>query len=118
MSEDLLDYWQRMIRPVFPANAWVKSSLSGGDHVMQIDWNLEDDRHKLNRRSRKIEIIIKEEFIDDYLDKSKDDRALYEVRMKKWISDRYHDFCLDQENETAYSATPVKWRISKDALRP
>jgi len=116
MTEDLLDYWQRMIKPFFPANAWVASRLSGGDHLMEIDWNLECDLHKHNRRSRKIEIVIKEEVIDDYLDKNKDERALYDVRMKEWISGRYRDFCLDQEDQTSYSASPVKWRISKDAL--
>ncbi len=117
MTEDLLDYWQRMIKPLFPANAWVASRLTGGDHLMQIDWNLENDQHKQSRRSRKIEIIIKEEVIDEYLDRNKDERALYDNKIKACISERYHDFCLDQEAHASNSGSPVKWRISKEMLR-
>lgn len=116
MTEDLLDYWLRMIKPFFPENAWVASSFSGGDHLIQIDWNLETSPRKQSRRSRKIEIIIKEEVIDDYLDKNKDERALSDTQMKHWISERYHDFILDQDAHTTNSATPIRWRISKAAL--
>ena len=118
MTEDLLDYWLRMIKPFFPANAWIASRLIGGDHLIEIDWNLENDPHKENRRSRKIEIIIKEEIIDDYLDRNKNERELYDSRIKAWISERYQNFCLDQEGHTSNSGSPVKWRISKDLLRP
>ena len=118
MTEDLLDYWLRMIKPFFPPNAWVASRLVGGDHLLQIDWNLETDLHKQNRRSRKIEIIIKEEVIDNYLDMNKNERALQDGKMKEWISARYRDFYLDEEAQTSHSTSPVKWRISKDVLSP
>lgn len=116
MTEDLLDYWLRMIKPLFPTNAWIASNLSGGDHFIQIDWKLENNPHRSNKRSRKIEIIIKEEVIDDYLNKNKDERALSDIKMKKWISERYHDFHLDQDVNTSNSAFPDKWRMSKDVL--
>ncbi len=116
MTEDLLDYWLRMIKPLFPANAWIISRVVGSDHLMQIDWNLETDLHKQNRRSRKIEIIIKEEVIDDYLDKNKDERTLQDVRMKEWISTHYRQFLLDDEAGTSHPASPLKWRISRDVL--
>lgn len=117
MTEDLLDYWLRMIKPFFPANAWVASRLVGGDHLLQVDWNLECDPHKQSRRSRKIEIIIKEEVIDDYLDRNKEERVLCDIKMKEWISEQYHNFCLDQEAYPSNSGSPVKWRISKDVIR-
>jgi len=116
MTEDLLDYWLRMIKPLFPANAWVASSLSGGGHTIQIDWKLENDPQRQNKRSRKIEIIIKEEVIDDYLTKTRDERALSDIKMKQWIAERYKDFILDQDADTVHSASPDKWRISKDML--
>jgi len=116
MTEDLLDYWLRIIKPLFPTNAWIASSLSGGGHLIQVDWKLENDPHQRSKRSRKIEITIKEEVIDDYLAKNKDERALSDIKMKKWISDRYNNFILDQDTGTSYSAAPDKWRISKDVL--
>jgi hypothetical protein len=116
MTEDLLDYWLRIIKPLFPANAWVASSLSSGGHLIHIDWKLKNDPHQRNKRSRKIEIIIKEEVIDDYLTKNKDERELSDIKMKKWISERYNNFSLDQDANTSNSASPDKWRISKDVL--
>lgn len=116
MTEDLLDYWLRIIKPIFPTNAWIASSLSGGNHLIQIDWKLENDPHRLNKRSRKIEIIIKEETIDDYLSKNKDERILSDIKMKQWISEQYSNFSLDHDANTSNSASPDKWRISKDML--
>ena len=116
MTEDLLDYWLRIIKPLFPTNAWVASSISGGDHVIQIDWKLENDPHRRNKRSRKIEIIIKEDAIDDYLNMNMDERVLSDIKMKRWISERYNNFILDQDACTSNSASPDRWRISRGAL--
>jgi hypothetical protein len=113
MTEDLLDYWLRIIKPLFPTNAWIASRLSGGDHLIQIDWKLENDPHQPSKRSRKIEIIIKEEAIDDYLNKDKNERALSDIKMKQWISERYNNFILDQDANTSNSVFPDRWRISK-----
>lgn len=112
MTEDLLDYWLRIIKPLFPTNAWVASRLSGGDHLIQIDWKLENDPHQPNRRSRKIEIIIKEKAIDDYLNQNKNERALSDIKMKQWISEQYNHFSLDQDTHTS----PDRWRISRGML--
>ena len=116
MTEDLLDYWLRIIKPLFPTNAWFASNLSGGDHCIQIDWKLENDPHQRNKRSRKIEIIIKEETIDDYLNKNKDERTLSDIRMKQWISERYNNFILEPDADASNSASPDRWRIFKDVL--
>jgi len=116
MNEDLLDYWLRIIKPLLPANAWVDSRLSRGDYLIQIDWKLENDPHQQNKRSRKIEIIIKEEVIDDYLSKSMGERVLSDIKMKQWISERYNNFRLDQDDNTSHPIFPDRWRISKGVL--
>jgi hypothetical protein len=116
MTEDLLDYWLRIIKPLFPANAWVASQLSKGDHLIQIDWKLENDPHQRGKRSRKIQIIIKEEVIDDYLNKNKDERALSDIKMKNWISEQYAQFDPDHDAHTSNSISTDKWRISRDVL--
>jgi hypothetical protein len=116
MNEDLLDYWLRIIKPLLPTNAWVDSRLSRGDYLIQIDWKLENDTHQQNKRSRKIEIIIKEEAIDDYLNKNMGERALSDIKIKQWISERYNNFRLDQDANTPNSTFPDIWRISKGVL--
>ncbi len=116
MTEDLLDRWLRIIKSILPTNAWVASRLSGGDYIIKIDWKLENDPRQPNKRSRMIEIIIKEEVIDDYLNKDKDERALSEIKMRQWISERYNHFTFDQNANTSNPTSPNKWRISNDVL--
>jgi hypothetical protein len=116
MNEDLLDYWLRIIKPLLPMNAWVDSRLSKGDYLIQIDWKLENGPYQQNKRSRKIEIIINEEAIDDYLNKNKNERALSDVKMKQWIAERYNNFNLNQDANTSNSTFPDRWRISKIVL--
>jgi hypothetical protein len=116
MTEDLLDYWLRIIRPLFPTNAWIASRLSEGDHVIEIDWRLENDPHQPSKRSRKIQITIQEEAIDDYLDKNKGERELSDIKMKKCISERYNQFDPDHDAHTSRSVSTDKWRISRDVL--
>jgi len=116
MTEDLLDYWLRIIKPLLPTNAWVASRLSHGDYLIQIDWKIENDIHQSNKRSRKIEIIIKEAAIDDYLNKNKNERELSDIKMRQWISERYSNFNLDCDDNDSHYVSPDKWRISKDVL--
>ena len=71
MTEDLLDYWVRLIKPFFPTNAWIVTRYSGDDHIIEIDWKLDDDPGQPNRRSRKIQITISDGAVEDYLDKNK-----------------------------------------------
>ena len=116
MTEDLLDYWLRIITPIFPANAWIASRFSNGDHVIQIDWRLENDPHQPNKRSRKIQIIIREEAINAYLDKSKVEQEFSDIKMKNWIAERYNQFDPDHSAHTSMSVSTDKWRISKDVM--
>jgi len=116
MNEDLLDYWLRIITPIFPSNAWIAARLSNGDHLILIDWKLENDPRQSNKRSRKIQIIIQEEAIDDYLAKEKADRERSDINMKKWISEKYNQFEPDQDAHTSRSAYADKWHISIDVL--
>jgi len=116
MTEDLLDYWVRMIKPFFPANAWIVARYAGDDHIIEIDWKLDDDQGRPNRRSRKIQITISEEAIDDYLDKDKKERELFEISLKKLIHERYSHFNAEQASQGSPSASTDKLRIAGDTL--
>ena len=116
MTEDLLDYWLRIITPIFPANAWIASRFSNGGYEIQIDWRLEKDLHQSNKRSRKILLIIREEAIDDYLNKNKAERELSDIKMGKWISERYSHFNADHDAHSSRYVSADKWSISKDVL--
>lgn len=116
MAEDLMDYWVRLIKPIFPTNAWIVSHFSDNDHIIQIDWNIDNDTKRSNKRSKKIEIIIKEDAIDLYLDKNKQDRELYGDALKLFIGERYNHFNPDNDALTNRSVRTEKWLVSKAIL--
>jgi hypothetical protein len=116
MAEDLLDYWVGLIKIIFPTNAWINSCFSKNDHLIQIDWKLQDDLKNPAKRSRKIEIVIKEGAIDDYLDKNKQGRELSDVMLKEFICRRYNQFLSQNDIQTSPYASPEKWLISRDVL--
>ncbi|MFH1080132.1 MAG: hypothetical protein V1766_07725 [Pseudomonadota bacterium] len=116
MAEDLLDYWVRLIKTVFPANAWIISRFFNNDHLIQIDWKLENDPKNPNKRSKKIEIIIKERAIENYLDKNKKDRELSDIMLKEFICERYNHLSSNDDIYTTQYVPRETWLISKDIL--
>ncbi len=113
MTEDLLDYWVRLIKPFFPANAWIVTRYSGEDHVIEIDWKLDDVPERTSQRSRKIQIIISGGAIEEYLNKNKQERELFEINLKKLIHERYNQSSPDPHRQASY---PNKLTITRDTL--
>ena len=116
MAEDLLDFWVRLITPIFPTNAWIVSRFSKNNHIIQIDWKLGNDPQKPSKRSKTIEITIKEDAIEDYLDKNKKDRELSDIMLKEFICERYNHFISDNDIHANQYASTEKWLISRDVL--
>ena len=116
MTEDLLDYWVRLIKPFFPTNAWIVTRYSGDDHIIEIDWKLDDDPGQPNRRSRKIQITISDGAIEDYLDKNKKEREVFEIGLKKLIHERYNHPAPDEQVHRGSSAQADKLLIARNTL--
>jgi hypothetical protein len=114
MAEDLLDHWVKMIRPIFPTNAWIISELSKEDYIIQIDWNIDNDAKRGNKRSRKIKIVIKEDAINDYLGKNIQDRESYNITLIQWMNERYAQFYEYNTPDTYQSLAVEKWLVTKD----
>jgi hypothetical protein len=116
MAEDLLDYWVRLIKTIFPANAWINSRFSNNDYLIQIDWKLQNDSENPAKRSKKIEIIIKEAVIDDYLNKNKKNRDLSDIILKEFICERYNHSISYNDIDTNQHASTGTWLISRDVI--
>jgi hypothetical protein len=116
MAEDLLDHWVKLITPIFPPNAWIVSLFSKNNYIIQIDWKMGSDPKRRDKRSKKIQIIIKEDAIDDYLDKNKNDRELYNAKLKQSTYERYHFFLPDNDSATNQFIPMETWLVTKDFL--
>ena len=64
----------------------------------------------------KFEIIIKDDAIEDYLDKNKKDRELSDILLKEFICERYNHFISDNDISTNQHVSKEKWLISKQVL--
>jgi hypothetical protein len=116
MAEDLLDYWVRLIKTIFPANAWINSLFSNNDYLIQVDWKLQNDSKNATKRSKKIMIIIKELAINDYLGKNKNDREKSDILLETFICRQYHHFISENDTDPNPHAAVEKWLISKDVI--
>lgn len=116
MAEDLLDYWVRLIKAIFPANARIKSRFSNDDNLIQIDWKLQNDGESPPKGLKKIEIIIRERTIEDYLAKDRRGRESSDIILKEFIRERYDHFIFDTDMHTNQYASTAKWLISTDVL--
>jgi len=116
MAEDLLDYWVRLIKTIFPENVWMNSLFSNNDYLIQIDWKLQNDPENPSKRSKRIVIIIKELAINDYLDKNKKDREISDSLLKTFIFERYNHFISDNGLDVNQHASAEKWLISRDEI--
>jgi hypothetical protein len=117
MAEDLLDYWVRLIRAIFPANTRITSRFSNNDHLIQIDWKPQNYSGNPTKSS-KIEIMIKERTIEDYLDKNAKDRRSSEIMLKEFIFERYNHFIINNDIDTNQYASTERWLISSDVMNP
>ena len=116
MAEDLLDYGVRLIKTNFPASAWITSRFFNNDCLIQIDWKLKNDQRHPNKRSKKIEIIIRKGIIKNYLDKNKKDRELSDIMLKEFIYERYNHFSSNNDICTTQYVPKEKWLISRGVL--
>jgi len=116
MSEDLLDHWVKLLKPFFPANAWIVTRYSKDDHIIEIDWNLDNEPGQPKRRSRKIQITISDGAIEDYLDKDKKERETFESSLTKLIQERYNLVSPDSQMQTSTSSSADRLLIKKDTL--
>ncbi|NPU83004.1 MAG: hypothetical protein HPY65_00840 [Syntrophaceae bacterium] len=116
MAEDLLDQWVKLITPIFPTNAWIASRYADNDYVIQVDWKLESDPMRPDKRSKKIQIIIREKVIDNYLDKNRQDRDLDNDTLKQSVCERYNMFHPEDDTvSTTYTRTET-WLFSKSFI--
>jgi hypothetical protein len=116
MTEDLLDYWVRLIKPFFPANAWIVTRYAKDDHIIEIDWNLDNEPGRPSRRSRKIQITISDGVIDDYLDKNKKEREAFESSLTKLIQERFNLVDPDKQGQAGTSSSADRLFIARDTL--
>jgi hypothetical protein len=106
MTQPFVNEWIEMICPLFPKNTRIQID-PGNDVVLRIDWKLEKDPNRPNKRSRLIRVVIPEEAIDDCTD-----FKITGAKLTKIIKDKLSVFNPDHDIPR-YGSPPVEqWVIS------
>lgn len=110
MENSFIDLWISILRPIFPSNARIIKE-KGNDITIKIDWKLDNDPSRPNRRSRLIRLVISEEAIEDCHD--------YEEaghRLKQIVERRYAEFNPDHDNPREKGPPSEEWLITTNDL--
>ena len=116
MENDLLKKWVELLKPIFPPNAEFRSYVSG-DYYIEVGWKLCNAPDQLNKssHSRKIQLKITEEAVEDYLQNDPDQRARADNKLKSFVEKKYSEFNPDH-NVPPYKSPPVETWVIKTGL--
>lgn len=99
-----------MIKSIFPKHAELTECHVSGELHYRVQWKLNNDRLRPNKRSAPIEIIFDEEALADYVeDECNIDRA--DLFIQRYLNIRLSEF--DGNHELPYNQEPeiAKWYI-------
>lgn len=62
---DICDGWINLVKKVFPNHAEFKTLFASGDYICEINWKLNNDANRPNKRSKTIAVKIPKEVLED-----------------------------------------------------
>lgn len=103
MQEVLAGRFIELLKPLFPSEAEIRRRPSSGDLLFLVDWKLNNDQSRANKRSRKIVIHVTRETLEDYSDGTDQHRRSEERRITTEVATRLRSF---QPNHETPHGTP------------
>jgi hypothetical protein len=103
---------EELLKPIFPDNAEINSFERSSDLIIKIRWKLTNDPNRPNKPSRRIEIIIPEDVMEDYLEKNTDNQSKDNEKIKQFIEQKFKKFNPEPETPL-YASPPVEqWIVT------
>jgi len=106
--KQLLERFDNLLRAIFPENANQRIV----ENRILVNWRLNNDPQRPNKRSKLIKIDFSYEFLEDYSELSSFEKDKIDAKIKNYIERNFSDFDPDH-NESYNSPEPfVEWQIS------
>jgi hypothetical protein len=107
-----------IIRCTVPSNADIHRADQGGDLRLIVDWRLDTDLERPNKRSKSIGISISREAVEDYVESSRRRQEAADARLTQYLETRLEQF--DPEHSTPREVTPPRewWLVSTGMINP
>lgn len=108
---------RKLVRGVFEGEPTLRTSGRGSDLKLEVDWNLGTDPARPNKRSVGIEIILTEEFIDDYCEAIERERHLTDEHVYSFIKEKLKHFMPEHDVPKNIPPPLETWVINSSLMR-
>lgn len=116
MSSQLLEHWKKVIKPLFPRQAFVRG-LEKEDWIIAIDWLMICPEDPPSKRSRLIKIIIKRDVVDRYTKMAVAQQQKVDDQFLELIKERLKSYEPMHKIPRGGLAPQVEWVIETANLK-
>ncbi len=116
MANAVEEHFLAVVRPAFPRHADFHIRGESGDICIYVDWKLDNDPARPNKRSKKIKICISGEAVEDYANADNQNQKGADERLLKAVSGQLRAFSPDH-NLPAHVPVPIEqWTITSQMI--
>jgi len=109
MNSNLQDHWLNLIRPLFKPDADFKILDLKDDYVVIVSWKLHTDLSRPSKRSKRIQIIVSHEAVEDYQNKSERQQKNDDEKLTQFIKLNLENFEPNHDSPIEVESPEVKW---------
>ena len=116
VDQKLRNHWDSQLRALFRKDAEFSVVELPGRYEVAVSWRINTDPERPNKRSKTIRIVVPEETIDDYENKSDTVRAQDDEKLKQFIAGSLKKFDPNHDAPKDMPCPEVKWVAGSNVL--
>ena len=114
--KEIFEKWINLLKPLFPEDANMNFGVRNRDYFINAKWLLKDDPNRPSKRSKMIEFIIEEEFMDNYLGAHPEEKPRIDRRLKEFVEQKLLTFD-PHHDKSVYERIPVEeWLVPSNII--
>lgn len=116
MWQELTQHFSGLLKPLFPNHADLRLIPSGNGIQIFVDWKLNNDQERPNKRSRKIIIRFCQETLEDYEAGQPQERTIADNKIVQLISHRLSSFEPNPDTHYGFPEPLEEWPVLTNAI--
>lgn len=116
MDQELQRHWSDLIRPLFKHGTDLRVRDSIDHYELVVSWRLGTDPSRLSKRSKRIRIIVTEEAVEDYQEKSKQKQKNDDYKLVEFIKSKLENFEPNHDKPIEVGPPEVEWIVGSAVL--
>ena len=116
MDQKLQEHWVNLIRPLFRENADFKVTGLKEEFEVVVSWKVGTAPSRPSKSSKPIRIIVTEEAVEDYIEKSERQQQDDDEKLVQFIKSNLENFDPSHDNPIEIGPPEVKWIAGSNIL--